>query len=333
MGKWRECGAFVLGFLLLSNTAFSVAQETQQPSSVGSTIRVNVDRVAVGVTVADTHGHFIQGLHREDFRVYDNGVEQQVTDFLPSEETAQVVLLMECGPAAIFVKPFALQVADTFLSSIAPSDRVAIISYSNTPKLELDFTSNKAEASAAIRGISFMSGFANLNLIKSVTATLDWLATLPGKKTVVLLSSGLDDSTSSDLEVIQRKLRASNTRIIAVSVVGDLRKTVKWKKLSADERDKQREVKQGFVEADSNLRELATATGGRVYLPKNTKQFTNAYTEIAQLIRNEYLLEFVPPSNDGQLHSLKVKVRHSWYHVNYRQAYLAPAPASQELLR
>jgi Ca-activated chloride channel homolog len=319
----------LLGLLLiLNNPASLVAQEPEQTSLSSGAIRLSVDRVNVGVTVTGLHGNFVKGLRREDFHVFDNGVEQPVTGFLSIEEPAQVVLLLESGPAALFLRKSEFQAADTLLASISPVDRVAIVSYSRSPDLVTDFTGDKLEARAALRGMNFMAGFGELNLVSSVAATLDWLAVLPGKKTMVLLSSGVDTSPAANWKIIQQKIKTSDVRILVVSVAGDLRKPTKGRKLSADEREDRTYVKEVFAEADQSLRQLSEATGGRVYFPKNTQELVRTYAEITQLVRHEYRLEFAPPSLDGRVHALNVKAKHSWYRVEYRQAYLALPPAS-----
>jgi Ca-activated chloride channel homolog len=333
MVSQHKSGVYILGLFLLSSPVLLSAQEPQQPNPSATTIRVSTNRVSVGVTVEDAHRRFIKDLRREDFRIYDNGVEQELTNFLPIEEPAQVVLLVESGPAALFLRPSLLQAAETFLGGISPSDRVAVVSYSISPMLELDFTTDKTEAGQALMALNFMIGFAKQNLLSSVATTLDWLGSRPGKKTIVILSAGVDDSTSNDWQLIQPKLNASDVHILAVSTAGALRKPIKRKKLSPDERAERKRLKEGFVQADQLLRQITGATGGHAYFPKNSKEFAEAYAEIAQSVRNEYLLEFNPPSEDGQLHSLKVKVTPNWHRVTYRQAYLAPAPPSSELPR
>src|SRR5713226_924370 len=80
---------FLLGFAaagLLAGGAFS--QEPQPPP-----IRVKVDVVGVGVSVTDAQGHFASGLSRENFRVFDNGAEQPITNFLSMDEPAQVLVM------------------------------------------------------------------------------------------------------------------------------------------------------------------------------------------------------------------------------------------------
>jgi Ca-activated chloride channel family protein len=285
---------------------------------------VSVDRVNVGVIVTDAQGRFVEGLHREDFQIFDNGVEQAVAGFLPIEEPAQLVLLLECGPAAYFLRKSEVHAADNLLDSLSAADRVAIASYSKEPELLLDFTADKSQARLSLYGLNFMAGFSQLNLSSSVAATLDWLASIPGKKSIVLLSTGVDTSSPENWEILERKLNTSETRLLAVSVSGDFRKPAKGRKLSHDEKSDRILVKRVFAQADQSLRALSEATGGRVYFPRNTKEFDRAYAEIAQLVRHEYSLAFAPPARDGRLHSIEVKVEHSSYRVDHRQAYLAP---------
>jgi VWFA-related protein len=308
-------------FSVLFLTPTSKAQ-SQQPTSP---IRVTVNRVNVSVTVTDSTGHFISGLRREDFHVFDNDIGQPITDFLPIEEPSQLLLLIESGPAVYFLGQDHFRAADTLLTSIAPSDPVAVAAYSNAPQLILGFTPDKTAARFALQNLNFNMGFGDLNLSASVAATLDWLAPLPGKKTIVLLSTGFDTSPPQNWQIIQQKLQTSDVRILAVSLSGDFRKPIKGKKRNAQNRTDQDFVNEGFRKADESLQQLSKATGGRVYFPKTAAGFNRAYAEIAQLVRHEYSLAFAPPAPDGQLHSLKVRVRDRSYQVDHRQAYLAPA--------
>src|SRR2546429_3605803 len=96
------------------------------------------------------------------------------------------------------------------------------------------------------------------------------------------------------------------------------------------------QTKQQFEQADQLLKRMAEATGGRAYFPGNAKEFNEAYSEIAQLVRHEYNLAFALAVRDGLVHSIEVRVERaqkltantsgSPYHVDYRQAYLAPGP-------
>jgi VWFA-related protein len=269
-----------LSFVVASPGALAQDAPTQQ----GPPLRATVNRVNVGVTVTDSHQHFVAGLQARDFRVFDNGIEQPIADFLPIEQPANFLLLIEAGPSIFLFAKNHVLAADFLLTSVAPDDRVAIATYTRQPELVLDFTADKSIARLALRSIDFRTGFGDLDLFSSVATAVDGLAAIPGKKTIVLLSTGVDTTPDMDWQTLLTKLQVSDVRIISVSLSGDIRKPAKKKKTSSEERADRARVRRGFAEADSSLRELSLATGGRVYFARNAKEFAKTYAEIADLL-------------------------------------------------
>lgn len=321
----KPCRLFTAGWFLGFGLGFCGSIRAQQTSQEQApTIRVTVDRVNVGVTVTGKDGNFVDGLRREDFRVFDNGTEQPIMDFLSVTEPAQVLLFIESGPAVVFLGRDHLHAADQLLNNLTAEDRVAIASYSKDPELLLDFTSDKPTTRFALQNLNFMLGFGELNLSLSLAAAIDWLGTVRGKKSIVVLSTGVDTTPEGKWQAIQQKIETADVRVLAVSLSGDFRKPIKHKVLSREEKEQRALVKQGFDDADQSLRELSQITGGRVYFPKTQNDFNRAYAEIAQLIRHEYSLAFTPPAHDGRVHLITVKVKGSEQGVDHRQAYLAP---------
>jgi|SRR5579864_3642503 len=313
------------------------AQESKEKPSSGSTIRMNVSRVDVGVTVTNSHGHFVKGLRSKDFKVFDNGVEQPLNSFASNEEAAQIVFLIEAGAEDALLartgkSPFAA--ADTLVKSVSPGDRMAVVTYSEHATVNLELTDDKLATRRALRDLNVQlrtveAWSPSLNLAESLAETLDWLATVPGTKTIVLLSSGMDTSSDEAWQAAQEKLETSPVRILGVSLFGDFRRPVKPTKLSPDQREDMAFVKKVMVESDRWMEELTSEAGGRIYFPKDAKEFQHSFEEISQLVRGEYALEFVPASLDGRLHSIEIKLKHSGYNAEYRRAYRAPsAPAS-----
>jgi VWFA-related protein len=311
-----------LAVLILGLTLTVAAQE---PPPASQPIRVDVARVNVGVIVTDAGGKFVEGLQRRDFRIQDNGMQQPITDFASIEEPAQVLLLIEAGPAVYLLEDTHLFVADTFLSGLSPGDRVAVARYANAPAALLDFTADKGAAQAALEQISFNLGFGDLNLAGSLNTVLGWLEKVPGKKSIVLISTGVDTSPQESITALQSKLRTGDVRILCISMSGPLRNG------KAGSKRQIQQTQQDFAGADANLRDLAAATGGRAYFPENGKAFQDAYRQIAELVRHEYSLAFAPPVADGATHTIQVRVtagensgKSSEYRVDYRQAYRAP---------
>jgi Ca-activated chloride channel family protein len=295
----------------------------------GQTIRVDVARVNVGVIVTDSAGKFVEGLRREDFQVLDNGAEQEITDFASVDAPAQVLLLMEAGPAVYFLQDTHLFVADALLNGLSAGDRVAIASYNDAPTALMDFTSDKRAVQGSLDRIQFNLGFGDLNLAKSLNTVLEWLARVPGKKTIVLVSSGVDTSPQADMQTLLTRLQTGDVRILAISMSGPLRNGKQGSKKQIQQ------TQQAFEEADAWLKALAKATGGRAYFPENGKALQETYRQVAELVRHEYSVAFAPPVTDGAVHLIEVKVGLSpgsaknktpEYRVDHRRAYVAPKP-------
>jgi len=310
--------------------AFSLRAQEPSPAPP-QTIRLTIERVNVGVIVTSARGKFVEGLRREDFRVFDNGAEQPITEFAPVDDPAQVLLLLEAGPAVYFLQDAHLYTASALLEGLSPGDRVAVARYTEAPLALLDFTADKRAAQNALGGIRFNLGFGQLNLSASLNAILDWLARVPGKKTIVLLSTGVDTSASATIDLLQSRMQTGDVRILCVSLSAPLRNG------KEGGRAKVQQAQQGFADADARLQAIADATGGRVFFPENAQAFLETYRQIAQLVRHEYSLAFQPPAADGAVHQIKVTVnlvdesnkgKPLEYRVDHRRAYRAPSPSS-----
>jgi VWFA-related protein len=324
--------SFVCAFVLVP------LAHPQEPAQKLPNIRVSVDRVNVGVVVTDSHGEFVGGLRREDFHVFDDGSEQVVTDFLSVDEPAQILLLIEAGPAVYLLEGGHLQAVHALLDGLSPGDRVAIARYNEAAEPILNFTPDKLAAAAALDQLRFDLGFGQLNLASSLSTALDWLARVPGKKSLVLLSTGVDTSASGAAQNLFSRLKSSDVRVLAISLGGELRvgKPVEKKRSKKDlaTSEKSQAAAEGFAKADEELKAIAEANGGRAYFPITAKDFAGVFIEIAQLVRHEYNLGFIPPAHDSKLHAIEVRValppiapsdQAPAYRVDHRQAYLAPA--------
>ena len=316
-----SCALLLSAFLCCGGSL--LAQDV--PLSGGPPLKVAVNRVNVGVTVTDAEGRFVHDLNRDEFQVYDDGVPQPIVEFLPVEEPAQVLLLIEGGPSVLFFAKSRVLAADQLVASLARDDRVAIATYTKDLQSVIDFTTDKAQSRAALSAIDFALGFSELNLFASVSRAVDVLGRYPGKKTIVLLSTGVDTSPDMDWQALRAKLQTADVRIIAVSLSADIREPAKRRHLTAKERADRAQLQKGFAEGDRALRELGQATGGRVYFVQGEKEFARAYAEIADLLRHEYDLFFAPPQLDGEVHELRVEVKRPDTHVEHRPAYLAVA--------
>lgn len=329
---------FRLAYFLVAGVLLAPFAFGQQAASAAPEIHLDVDRVNVGVVVTDSRGQFVTGLRRGDFHVFDDGVEQPLTDFLNTEEPAQILLLIEAGPAVYLLEGGHLAAVQSLLEGLAPTDRVAIARYNEGAEPILDFTSDKRLTFAALDNLRFNLGFGQLNLASSIATALDWLARVPGKKSLIVLSTGVDTSPASATQTLLARLRTSDVRLLLVSLGAELRNAPpggkKARKSATTTADQENPLTDAFTRADDELRAIADSSGGRVYFPKAAGDFAKVFAEIAQLVRHEYSLAFVPPARDARLHSIEVRITDPSaaasdtavpaYHIAHRQAYFAP---------
>jgi len=218
---------------------------------------------------------------------------------------------------------------------LSVDDRVAVVKYADAPQPLINFTADKLAAASAFDGLSFSLGFGSLNLSSSLSKVLDWLAATPGKKTIVLLSTGVDTSTTKEIQDLLQRLKISDIRILAVSLTGNLRNPSPAPKKKSPP-PKAALTSEEFAEADMLLRQIAETTGGQAYFPMNSNELPAIFAQIAQIVRHEFSLAFAPPAQDGAIHALEVRITSdaaeppapTAYRLAYRHAYLAPAPAT-----
>jgi Ca-activated chloride channel homolog len=327
--------AFSAIFCCLLIPCATIAQQQQQPADAAQQpLRVNTEIVQLDVSVLAPGGDFVSGLERKNFRVLDGGVEQPLVFFAPTDAPAQILVMVETGPAVYLIQNQHIAAAYALLQGLAPDDQVSLVTYDQAPRAVLAFTPDKNALLSALGQIQFSVGMGDLNFYDSISTVLDWIAPANGKKALVLLSTGIDSSPPGRWEALVRKLRASDVVIFPVALGGWLRRPPEKKKNAPPQSTAASQI---FANSDQALRSLAAMTGGRAFFPDSAKDFVPAYHQIAAALRHQYLLG-ITPEHDGQFHPLTVQVldangqtlatdgKKAAYRIFSREGYLAPGP-------
>jgi len=313
--KKRMPARFLALLLLAAGPAATAAAQppVHRPREQPGVIRAEVEVVNVDVTVTDARGNFVRGLNRENFRILDEGVEQEVTHFAPIEAPAVVLILVETSPAVYLLHRQHLEAAYTLADGLAADDQVALASYDQSLRMLLPLSSDKRAFRAALGGLRYNLGMGELHLFDAVHESLRSLASIPGKKAIMLLSTGLDSSGRETWDALEEVLRASEVTIYPIALGGGLREF-------------QGKTDEGlsFEWANMVLKTMAETTGGRAFFPRTEKELSGIYRRIATTMRHRYSLAFTPPARDGRYHHIEVQV--GSYRAHARPGYLAPAP-------
>jgi len=341
----RIPSAFLLFvWLFWGARALEAQNAPPQDSAAQHPLEAKTELVKLDVTVLDSSGNFVGGLTQDKFRVLDNGTERPIVFFTPVEAPARVVVLLETSPAVYLVQDEHVAAAYLLLQGLAQDDEVALVTYAEAPRQLVPFTTDKGALLQALAGNQYMMGMADLNLYDSTAALIDGISPMPGKKAVVLLSTGLDTSSSEHFDALVQKLRTQDIVIFAVGLGGSLNAQPDPKDKAAKKAAKLRNASNHpgepstLEKARDAMRELATITGGAAYFPEKGGDFGVAYQEIAAALRHEYVLG-IAPQHDGQLHKLSVSVAAApadpaakphkshalpQYRVSAREGYVAP---------
>jgi VWFA-related protein len=314
------------------------AYAQEQTPVVAHPLETTTELVKVDVSVLNAQGDFADGLEESSFRVRDDGVERPIAFFAPVTAPAKVVMVLETSPAVYLFEDEHLAAAYMLLGGLASDDEVALITYADMPRQIVGFTSDKQQLASAMENVQYTLGAAALNLYDSVSAVLDGLTHYPGKKAIVLLTTGLDSSPPERWDALVKKLRGSDVLIFSVGLGGILTGNAPQQKASKKSvSEHAQENSAVFERARTDLTELSALTGGQAYFPETAKDFAPAYREIASLLRHEYVLG-IAPGHDGRVHKLSVEVvdpsgkrarkKHGMpaYRVAAREGYIAPQP-------
>ena len=347
--------AGVLVFLL-SRPAVLPAQEPRAQAPPQLRVTTTVERVNVDLAVADAHGAPVAGLARGQFHVFDNGVEQPITDFSAVEDPVRLLLLVEISPAVYMLSQEHVLAAYRLLDGLAPGDAVALATYDDRLHGVLGFTTDKSLVAEALGRLQFSLGMARLNLFGGLADAVGILASPappaaagqpaipPGRVAIVLLSTGLSDVRDPGTgEALHERLLTSGVAVYPVALGGALRTPPKKPASKspspfATGGPTPAEAAAAFALADHDLKDFAETSGGRACFPRTGKELDADYRQIAATMRHLYSLAFIPPAHDGKIHTLRVEVRdaagrpmapregrNAWQ-VLARPAYRAPAP-------
>jgi VWFA-related protein len=265
-------------------------------------LSIDVDVVSIDVVVTDQSGNPISGLEKKHFKVFDNDVEQTVSNFSPSDSPLTIVVLAEFSNTFGYYYSDVVGPAAGFINSLRPDDWAALIAFDIRPEILTDFTKNKAELFDGLRRMQ-IPAYSETCLYDAVYDTLQKLDNVDGKKAIFLLSTGLDTNISKHTygEAL-KKAESSDTMIYAVSM-GQFARLYFQSRLSPLD-----EIT--FLQADNVMRSMAEATGGAAWFPRFAGEYPGIYQLVSANLRNEYSIGFVPSvrKNDGKFHKLRVEV-------------------------
>ncbi|MBI4459306.1 MAG: VWA domain-containing protein [Acidobacteria bacterium] len=275
--------------LILTAVPASVAQEPSERQDEFR-LRVETDLVVLHATVTDKDSKPVADLQREHFRVFDNGVEQLLKVFKREDLPISVGILVDNSGSMRDKRRGVNAAALKFVRSSNPDDEVFIVNFNDEAYLDTDFTDNIKLLEEALEKIDARGGTA---LYDAVDLSLQHLLEKADqdKKVLLAITDGEDNASGITLEQLIKTVQRSNVMVYTVSLLSG-------------------ESSRGMRRAKRALEAISEASGGAAYFPKSLEEVQTIAADIANDIRNQYVLAYTPTQSalDGSFRKVEVRV-------------------------
>lgn len=301
----------------------SVSQEKIDEDEV---VRVTTTLVTIPVTVSDRDGKYIGNLRREDFRIFEDGVEQQVTFFSSTEQPLSIILLLDTSASTELYLDLIKEAASAFIEQMRPHDTVLPVSFDGQVRSLV----SKGSGDPVLLQVAVHSMRADIKntgtrLYDAVDAAMHALRNATGRKAIILFTDGEDTGSA----VTREKTLEKATELDALVYSIYLDTTAAYDNLP----NLNRELKmiRHSTPSAQYLKVLAKKTGGRLYEAKSLKMLREAFVATAEELRHQYNVSYYPKSQAGdrRLRQVTVKVKRQNISVHGRKTFVFAPPNTQ----
>ena len=265
-----------------------------RPFKPGSTLHIDVDMAMVNVTVTDPYNRLVTGLDPDNFRVFEDNVEQEIVTFSSEDVPISIGVIFDFSGSMSNKIGKAREAALQFFKTANPQDEFFLVSFNERAELTSAFTNSVEDLPSRLM----------LTAPKGRTALLDaiylGLSEMRGahnaKRALLILSDGGDNHSRYNENDIKRLVREADTQLYAIGIFDPL-----------GSRNRTPEELKG----PSLLSEITEMTGGRVFAVERLEDLPDIATKIGMELRNQYVLGYRPSNkaHDARWRKIKIKLR------------------------
>ncbi len=260
----------------------------------GGTIHFDVDLALVNVTVTDPFNRLVTGLEPDNFRVFEDSIEQEVVTFSAEDVPISIGVIFDFSGSMSNKVGKAREAAVQFFKTANPQDEFFLVSFNERAELTSSFTNSVEDLQSRMM----------LTAPKGRTALLDaiylGLSQMRGahnaKRALLILSDGGDNHSRYNESDIKRLVKEADTQLYAIGIFDPLG----YRNRSPEE-----------LSGPSLLSEVTEMTGGRVFAVEKLDELPDIATKIGMELRNQYVLGYRPSNkaHDARWRKLKIKLR------------------------
>ncbi len=300
-------------------------------------VTINASEVLLPVTVRDASGTLVTDLTRKDFRVFEDGREQPLSDLSLRRVPVDVALLVDASSSVAESFEDFRRAAEDFASRLEADDRFCLVKFDDRVELLLDWTSSRLQLRRALGRLS-TGMFTRFNDALALSAR-EQFKKGERRRALVVLSDGIDSNRgATTADAAMRALLESQVAVYVISntEIERVQKSAELDSLLAggDSSVRFNQLRIGALReslrvldaSEQNLSALTRSTGGRLYKPQSFSALGGVYNEIADELRHQYALYYTPTNGarDGRFRRVRVEVPTRDCDVSTRVGYYAP---------
>ncbi len=284
--------------------------------------RADSTLVLVPVSVTDPSNRYVLGLDRQDFRLFENDVEQKITHFSNEDAPLSIGLLVDTSGSMGAKLDTSRRAVQEFMKTLNTSDEAFLVEFSDQAQLAVPLTSDagaieSSMTSATSGGLTALLDAVHMGLQEMKRARNP-------RKALLIISDGGDNNSRYTSTQISDLVREADVQIYAMGVF-EPSLSLGLGALSGS--------KLGTAEMDGPrlLAEIAEQTGGRALAATNLRELPGIAERIGIELRNQYVLAYSPqnPNRDGKYRKIEVKLRQPKalpaLKARWRLGYYAPS--------
>lgn len=285
----------------------AVTPRVRQPRSAGpGAIQVDVKLILIPVTVTDPFGAAFSGLPREAFRLFEDGVEQQVKYFGTDDAPVSLGVVFDASRSMAGKLEQSRAAVGRFFNTARPGDEFFLVEFNDAPRLLASFTADTESIAKTLVGIQPRDWTALFDAVYMAIRQMKQ-AKNPRKALLLLSDGGDNNSRYTELEM-KSLVREADVCIYSLGLLGG-----------------------GLIKRHARtLRNLSEETGGRFYQVEKMSELPAAVAKVSAAIRNQYLLGYssANPDNNGLYRKIEVRLNQDPglppLRASWRAGYYAP---------
>ncbi len=272
---------------------------TVRTKSLGFTEVVDVEVVQVTVTVADGHGHFVRGLPRAAFKVFEDNRPQVISHFASEDIPLELIVAIDISGSMSPAMPKLKSAVKEFLGAVPPADQVTLLGFNDNI---FPLTRKATDPAERVKAVDRLAPWGSTALYDVILRGVDMLGRQTGRKALVVFTDGEDQGSHATIADVEHRLQASD---VTLYMIGQGRGVT-------------------MEPLKKIMNRLSTPTGGRALFTDSIDELRGAFADLLDELSNQYLLGYASTNTAKDDAWRRIRVDVDGHHdIRARQGYRA----------